>query len=619
MTGVSVVIPCHDAQAFVGAAIASALRQTRPPAEILVVDDRSTDGSAAIAEGFGAPVRVLRVDHGNAASARADGAEAARGDMLLFLDADDLLGPHAIEALSGAMPEGGLARCDWRRLDSPSDGVWITRPASCDPLAPWQDELSGWLTGWYCPPCGLMWSRAALARAGGWRRGRYCNQDGDVAMRALARGVRVGVAPFGEAFYRRSPGATVSGRRLDPTGVATRLDILDEVREILRTEGRLPRYERDLSAAYEAVRRDALRGGHGEAASRAGARARPGRLPARARLAAGRLARARSRGDVQHGAARIGPAGRFGPKTLVSVVLPTFERPRRTLRAVRSVLGQDHGALELIVVDDASRDDTVARLASVDDARLRIVRQDVNGGVANARNRGMAEASGEVIAFLDSDDEWLPGKLSASLDALSSAGPLAGIVHCGERAAFPDGSVRCRQATASGWLLGDLLLTNVIRGGGSSVAITRRVYETIGGFDPTLPAAEDWDYWIRAARFFAVAAAPDALVTYHEDDDAGRRSRNMRANMAARRMLFRRHRDELRQSGQAQGFLMESARRELTEVGGHPAEGRRLVLAALAEGPANRRLYPWLPYMMLPTGARALLRRIDGRETPRPT
>jgi hypothetical protein len=74
----------------------------------------------------------------------------------------------------------------------------------------------------------------------------------------------------------------------------------------------------------------------------------------------------------------------------------------------------------------------------------------------------------------------------------------------------------------------------------------------------------------------------------------------------------------LRQTGQAQLFLMESARRELTEADGRPAEGRRLVLQALAETPANWRIYPWLPYMLLPDAARAGLRRIEGRSEPRP-
>jgi glycosyltransferase involved in cell wall biosynthesis len=106
---------------------------------------------------------------------------------------------------------------------------------------------------------------------------------------------------------------------------------------------------------------------------------------------------------------------------LVSVVLPTFNRGYCLERAIRSVLGQTYPDWELIVVDDGSTDDTQAVLESFKDPRIRVFRHSVNRGVAAARNTGLAAARGEFIAFLDSDDEWRPDKLTKQLDVMTRA------------------------------------------------------------------------------------------------------------------------------------------------------------------------------------------------------
>ena len=99
----------------------------------------------------------------------------------------------------------------------------------------------------------------------------------------------------------------------------------------------------------------------------------------------------------------------------VSVIIPTYNRANLVCRAIDSALAQTHPDIEIIVVDDGSTDDTAERLA-IYDQRIRVIRQP-NAGVGAARNSGIALAGGEFIAFLDSDDDWLPWKLSAQIAA----------------------------------------------------------------------------------------------------------------------------------------------------------------------------------------------------------
>src|SRR5579859_7824272 len=102
----------------------------------------------------------------------------------------------------------------------------------------------------------------------------------------------------------------------------------------------------------------------------------------------------------------------------VSVVIPVYNRTAELRRAVRSVLAQTYADLELIVVDDASSEDIAGALDGIDDPRLKLIRKSVNQGAAAARNTGIQAATGRWVAFLDSDDEWLPQKLELQLRRL---------------------------------------------------------------------------------------------------------------------------------------------------------------------------------------------------------
>lgn len=199
---------------------------------------------------------------------------------------------------------------------------------------------------------------------------------------------------------------------------------------------------------------------------------------------------------------------------LVSVIIPTFNRCEVLERAVRSVLGQTWRDFELIVVDDGSTDGTTELLERFD-GQLRCLRQE-NRGVSAARNLGIAQSSGQLAAFLDSDDEWLPEKLSRQVERFDGQKPLF-VCHTDElwlREAreVPQKAIHSKQ---SGRFFERALERCLISP--SSVMISRQLLDSVGWFDESLPAAEDYDLWLRITAFHQVDFVPERLVVKYGD------------------------------------------------------------------------------------------------------
>lgn len=199
---------------------------------------------------------------------------------------------------------------------------------------------------------------------------------------------------------------------------------------------------------------------------------------------------------------------------LVSVVIPARDAAATLPRAVRSVLDQDYAPVEVIVVDDGSRDDTAATAAALG---ARLVRLMPSQGVGAARNAGIAAARGAVVAFQDADDEWLPGKLRRQM-ALLLADPRTDFVACGarlidagghDRGPLYDG--RIPQAGGQAWR--GLLARNTIAT--PCVVAWRRALLAAGGFDPGLAVAEDQDMWLRLAMRGRLGYLDELLVRVH--------------------------------------------------------------------------------------------------------
>ena len=261
---VSVVIPCHDAAPFVGEAIESALAQEWLHTEVVVVDDASTDGSWEEIERFAPCIQTLRLaENGGAAHARNRGAALGRGRWLLFLDADDRLSPNALRwmAETAQRSPGAMVHCRWSYLVREGD-VWVPRaPARRIPSG---DPLRDWLEGGFVPTCSLLWPREVFAATGGWDEELTLNDDGDVAMRALAAGARLVRAAGGEGFYRRhgAERTSVSTGVADEAKLRSGMRVLEKISYVLYGRDRLDTYQEPICAAYRELALYAFRAGH---------------------------------------------------------------------------------------------------------------------------------------------------------------------------------------------------------------------------------------------------------------------------------------------------------------------------------------------------------------------
>ena len=223
---------------------------------------------------------------------------------------------------------------------------------------------------------------------------------------------------------------------------------------------------------------------------------------------------------------------------LVSVVLPTHNRPQSVVRAVASVLEQGFDELELIVVDDGSAVPAEQTLSTLRDERMRILRSDMPLGPARARNLGLEVASGGWIAFQDDDDEWLAGKIEQQAAVAEQADHDVGVVYCSFWKESRDGS-RALGGRRAEHLSGDVHL-ELLRGNFvalPAVLVRREALEQVGRFDPALPCFEDWELFIRLAERFRFEHIAEPLVVAHDTPQSINKSSSTLRAAALERIL----------------------------------------------------------------------------------
>lgn len=256
---------------------------------------------------------------------------------------------------------------------------------------------------------------------------------------------------------------------------------------------------------------------------------------------------------------------------LISVIIPTYNRGWVLKEAIDSVLSQDFDSFEMIVVDDGSTDNTPDVLGRYGD-RITVIPQS-NRGVSAARNRGVREAKGDLIAFLDSDDLWLPGKL-ATQAAFFRSRPDALICQTEEiwirngRRVNP----KHRHKKPSGWIFEPSLALCLVSP--SAVMIRRELFEEMGGFDESLPACEDYDLWLRIGCRYPVYLIDTPLIVKRggHDDQLSRQPSLDRYRITSMKNLIESDRLSADQRRAAETVLVEKCR---VYAGGCIKRGRK--------------------------------------------
>jgi glycosyltransferase involved in cell wall biosynthesis len=201
----------------------------------------------------------------------------------------------------------------------------------------------------------------------------------------------------------------------------------------------------------------------------------------------------------------------------VSVVIPAYNAERTLGEALASVTAQTLGDLEVIVVDDGSTDATAEIARNAGDGRVRALTV-ANGGVARARNRGMHEARGELVAFLDADDVWKPAKLERQLAVLHARGEVGMCVTAAVRIDAEGRHIAPMRTREYDDQCAALLLHSMVLGCISSGVVRRSLALGVGGFDPRFSQSADWDFWLRLSLVTRIAPVAEPLVLYRTYD-----------------------------------------------------------------------------------------------------
>lgn len=225
----------------------------------------------------------------------------------------------------------------------------------------------------------------------------------------------------------------------------------------------------------------------------------------------------------------------------VSVVIPTYNRAHLIHRAIKSVLDQTYKDLEIIIVDDGSKDNTEDIVKNFKNNKIRYIKHKKNKGASAARNTGVKASRGEYIAFQDSDDEWFPDKLEKQIKAFNTSSPGVGVVYSGFYKVEGDKKIYVpnddRFTYKEGNIHGELLKGNFV--GTPAVLIKKECFEKVKYFDEYIPALEDWELWIEISKHYHFKYIDEPLLnSYSTPNSVNLNQKNM---LKAREIILKNH------------------------------------------------------------------------------
>ena len=197
----------------------------------------------------------------------------------------------------------------------------------------------------------------------------------------------------------------------------------------------------------------------------------------------------------------------------ISVIVPVFNGELTIQETINSILNQTFENIEVIISNDGSTDSTLEIVSNISDSRIKILSYP-NAGVSASRNRGISQAKGEYISFMDADDLWTPDKLELQWQALQD-NPQAAVAYSwtdyiDESSKFLKSG---RRIKVNGDAFSKLLVTNFLENG-SNPLISKKALEKVGGFDELLPVAEDKDMWLRLAANYEFVCVEKPQILY---------------------------------------------------------------------------------------------------------
>ena len=496
---VSVVIPAYNAAPYLPEAIASVVAQTYPHYELIVVDDGSTDNTPEILASYGDRLRYVSQPNQGVSAARNRGIHLARGQFVAFLDADDLYFPEIIESQLQVFYQNetlGMVISGWQIVDATGQIISTVEIWTCLP----ENNLVNLLLWKPINSSSTMYYRRWLEQVHGFTQDTIGAEDADCFLRLVAAGCPVGFCPMIGAQYRQVNADSISHDTVRQ-GEAFQLvhqrffglsDLPDEIREL------------ENSICFTALVWSAWRCYHTDNY--------PQMLQYLERSlqyltttggeAIEQWLRAFTYhcGELNYQLDAYNLSQIPGWQTLlervlnyqqprVSVIIPVYNNAEYICEAIASVLAQTYTDYEIIVINDGSTDNLEQAIVPYRD-RIRYLRQ-TNQGVSAARNRGLYLARGELIAFLDADDIYLPHKLEQQV-AVFDANPNLGLVNSGFQVIDADGNVIAQvkwwqdipDLTEANWILYKPILP-------SAMMFRRQWLIDVGGFDRRFFAGED--------------------------------------------------------------------------------------------------------------------------------